>query len=1303
MKVVRTLFLAGIFLAWAGHSSNSMLLASEGSKAIGKTPDLARANWIWAPKARTGAGAASFFRCKINLEAEPVEATVALTADNGYELFVNGQKVAGELGYGAKQWSSVERFRIEKHLNQGQNVISIKGECLGGAAGVVSAVYVKTADGKDESIVTDQNWLSIAKAKENWTEPDHDDTLWKPAKVIGRMGCRPWGRLSIPAKLTDPKTLVIDRTIPGRYVPPPARFTEPDSEYEWPAGVVYIEGKAPVHSTRAATTKFSIRGTQSWFEYDTPAPAVSGRRLYALTPARPDASPELLLDAGNGLIATPVSSYDGREIVFSMVPEGEKFYKLFRIGAGGSDLKRLTTGPWQDYDPEFLPDGRIVFASTRIGSREEYHANTAHSLFTLSADRREIRPLTYHIVADSEPAVMPDGRIAFVRQDNFMERAKVETRIHAIRADGTGGQTLIGPDRGTIRYDRATGAEYPHQWLRNYGFGSPAPMPGGRIACLSNFGPLITDVSLRERRKLERLSSDVPLFDISSLPGGRLLCSTPGGELGILDPNSGKVVKLFESSEQLHSAVFLGARVKPRLMPNMVKPEAERSPDKTGYLLCQNVFKTQQVEGDWQRVKAVRIIQGKPFTLRAARHQYGHIGVEGIELGTAPVAPDGSFYVRVPADRSLAIQCVDAEGRPVVNEMSWIYVRPGETRSCTGCHSRRQAAPGLGGSAPLASFAPPVDLTGGGRPHRFRANNAANGGALNLQFDRFREVASIDSYNQPALEHLDNATGLAPGRSSAVEKLATKLRDGKPGEKVSAARRLAMFRDRAAAGSLAAALEDPDDSVRLAAALALAACGNREVVPSLLRALKDGSVHVAQSAHIALEHLTGHTEKFDPYRIPPLQTEPAGAWQEWIEANDWDAIEGGLIEKVCSENPTVAHHAIEALGHVGSERSSEALRGYVESGPRGSLVARLAAIRALGHLRDEAAIPLLAGILEKNTVKTRVRPPRSHEFGWAAVPDHLAGAAAEALGRIGTPEAETRLIGAFGKLVEFWYYTFRTADHSWLMGCHSSIAHFRIIEALDAIGSAKAGDLTGKLLESIPIDTDRGLIYENDAYEIVTARLIHRSGMSPAVLETCLAVLGEANAKGVPDLKKAVTKSPPAVSVRPLSPESRAAQLLSVVCLRPEDAARVRAALTRYRSQSPSRKRSWVCFFLARALGKLRDEASVAELRAALDDDPTEFSFGVPNPPNVFIHNAMTPAYRAAAADALGRIGAKASVPSLLAAVKDFDNAMEVRQAAASALVRLGDKSLLPQLRKLANEYPEVATRRTLFEGCLAK
>jgi len=1274
-------------------------VAAAPAAELGKTPDLSKAKWIWADQGGLQAtGPMSYFRCKFVLEARPVEATILLTADNGYELFVNNRRIAAELGYDGRYWSTVERFRIEEHLVQGANAIAIGGESLGGQAGVVAAVLIRTDDGQETALVTDESWLSTVNPKDNWAEPDHDDTLWKPAAVMAGFGGGPWGSLPVPSRLTDPKRLVVDRSGPGGFRPPRAdQFTEPEAGFSWPAGVVFVQGKATLHSTRAQTAKWIIRGSQAYFEYDTPAPAISGKRLYALSPVAGGA-PRLLLDAGGGLVASPTCSYDGREIIFAMVPEGEKFFKIFRIGADGSGLQRLTTGPWQDYDPAVLPDGRIVFASSRTGSRDEYHGNTARGLFCLSADRSEIRPLTYHIVADSEPEVMADGRVAFVRHDNFMERAKVETHIHCVHPDGTGGEVLIGPDRGKIGYDRATGAEDSYNWLRNYGFGCPAPLADGRVACVSFAGPMITPMSSAAASRMEQMPSDVSLFDISPLPDGRLLCSTIGGVLGVLDPDSGKVVKLFEGdTNDLHSVTYLGPKPTPPVMASTVGAEDDQRHDKTGYLFCQNIFDTKQIQGDWQRVKAVRVFMGNALTLRSAFHQYCHIGVEGVELGTAPLAPDGSFFVRVPADRALAIQAVDAEGRAVVNELSWIYVRPGERRSCTGCHNHRQSAPRY--QTALAGLSAPVDLLPKGRPHRFRANNAANGGVLNLQFDRFREPASIDLYVQPVFPPGIDPAKLLPGRQVEIDRCLNALAEGQPAEKTSAARRLALFRDRRAVPSLVRALRDYDVSVRSAAALALSACGNRDAVAPLLRSLLDRDPRVALAANVALEHLTGHTEAFNPYDGAAQQAGQAAAWKAWIESHDWDAIETDLIERVASPDPIVAHAAIEALGHVGGERAKPALRQYVESGPQDSLVARLAAIRALGHLHDAAAVDLLAGILERNIVKTPVQPPKSHEFGWAAAPDHLAGAAAEALGWIGTPEAEDRLIAAFDKLAEFWYYTFRTADHSWLMGCHSSIPHYRIAEALDAIGSRKAAALTGKLLQSVPMDPDRGLLHENDAYETVTARVIHRNGMGPQVVDACLAVLGD----GTPgDLTASVTASPPAVSVGVLSPESRAAHLLSVVCLRPEDAPRVRAAFQRYRAQPPSRKRSWTCFFLARTLGKLRDRGSVALLRDAVDHDPTEFSFGVPDAPNVFIHHAMTPVYRAAAADALGRIGGAEAVPSLLAAVADFHNAMEVRQAAADSLRRIADPVSLPQLEELAGDYPEIATQQTLREACAA-
>jgi len=59
-------------------------------------------------------------------------------------------------------------------------------------------------------------------------------------------------------------------------------------------------------------------------------------------------------------------------------------------------------------------------------------------------------------------------------------------------------------------------------------------------------------------------------------------------------------------------------------------------------------------------------------------------------LGYAPVEPDGSFKLVVPADVPLGLAILDAKGRAIQTHLNWIQVRPGERRTCDGCHSPRR-------------------------------------------------------------------------------------------------------------------------------------------------------------------------------------------------------------------------------------------------------------------------------------------------------------------------------------------------------------------------------------------------------------------------------------------------------------------------------------------------------------------------------------------------------------------------------------------------------------------------------------
>ena len=61
-------------------------------------------------------------------------------------------------------------------------------------------------------------------------------------------------------------------------------------------------------------------------------------------------------------------------------------------------------------------------------------------------------------------------------------------------------------------------------------------------------------------------------------------------------------------------------------------------------------------------------------------------------LGYAPVEPDGSFKLIVPADTALGFLVLDKKGRSIQTHLNWIQARPGERRTCDGCHSPRRGA-----------------------------------------------------------------------------------------------------------------------------------------------------------------------------------------------------------------------------------------------------------------------------------------------------------------------------------------------------------------------------------------------------------------------------------------------------------------------------------------------------------------------------------------------------------------------------------------------------------------------------------
>ncbi|MGZ5543702.1 MAG: HzsA-related protein, partial [Limisphaerales bacterium] len=1098
--------------------ADDLLAAQKTNVAPKILPPLEKADWIW----QASDASECQLRKTFNLDEGVRSATILITADNGFELYVNGSLVGGESGAASEIWQTVKRYDLTRRLTKGKNIIGIRGLDLGGPRGVVAALRVDVKKGTPLELVTDGTWRAALKgAPADYSHPEFvEGQDWSEAQIIGRMGIAPWGKL----EWADHPALARAQL----------QLSSPNKDFNWPEEVAFVGDDCSVYVPLRGDAWGVCFRVEDWSraytEFDLPCPSKIGRKLYALRPG-PDAKPRVIIDAGKGVLGSPSVSFDGSSLLIAMAPEGEKFFHIYRVPATGGKPQRLTDGPFHDIDPVELPDGRIVFTSTRVGTFEEYHEPPSRALFRMNADGTDIHPITSTLIFDNEPKVMADGRIIFIRTDNFFDRGKVETQLHAIRPDGTDG---LAEMRGPVSADYSVR-------LRQFGFGSPAPLPDGRLAFIAKTGNAIARPGAAER-DLHKLPSQ--LGDIAPLPDGRLLgtvlrwngARASSDVLAVIDPSDDGVVSIFQSDKgAIHSPVFLGSRKRPPVIPDYVERKRADQIGATGFLFCQNARFTTKTKADWKQIRAIRVLGAIPLTIRSSHSHIVHAGNETIELGTVPLAPDGSFFVEVPADTPIALQAVDGEGRSELNEMSWIYVRPGEHRSCIGCHSPRQSPPLLSNGNAQALRGPPLRLLGQGDAHRFRGNNAGVTGMMDLQFERFRECASLNLHKA----HPDST---ASGRDD-IAALLRQLTGKDDALKISAAQRLGIFRVQEAATLLAQRLQETNREVRVSAALALATCATRESASSLMTLAEEEDPVLSQAAIVGLENLTGHIET------------RAINWKKWFAENSWESIEKHLIENLRTH--TDERQSVVALGHIGGAAARAALRESAaaqalhnpypifENGNRTDIFTFSAespfnprtlqeTIRALGQLRDTNAIPMLRDLLSRNL------DPRADNM-------FLAEAAIEALGRIGTRECETALIRTFAELKEYWQYVGWYSDHPALYACHESPLHARIIEALDQGPCASARSIVPQLIRSVPTDPDRALFADNDDYETLVGRLIRRSGEGDKVVETCLALLGDSQAVATPENKTAISTTDPAWAGHP-GPENRAAQILSLVC-----------------------------------------------------------------------------------------------------------------------------------------------------------
>jgi hypothetical protein len=326
-------------------------------------------------------------------------------------------------------------------------------------------------------------------------------------------------------------------------------------------------------------------------------------------------------------------SYDGRRVLFSARPTREDVWQIWEADADGGNRHRIFASAEACIRPLYLPDGRVVY--TR-GSQIE--------TITLATGKIDVlTPFPGKYLTDD---VLHDGRILF----------EWDGELFTVYPDGTGVESVRcehGPRRSSGR-QVSTG---------DLIFG----VDGG----LARFTSALTT-----QQKLAPTGLEIagPIAEIA--PDRWLVAGRKGGEFAIYQtgPRSARVDRV-EAVQGMNAVqpVIVRAKVPPREFPSALVPTRT-----TGNLLCLDAKEAKQpIDG---KVHAVRV-----YSRDAA-------GASQV-LGNATVAPDGSFYIEVPANRPIRMELVDEAGGSLRAEHNWFWMRSSEQRVCVGCHAGPERAP----------------------------------------------------------------------------------------------------------------------------------------------------------------------------------------------------------------------------------------------------------------------------------------------------------------------------------------------------------------------------------------------------------------------------------------------------------------------------------------------------------------------------------------------------------------------------------------------------------------------------------
>ena len=401
-----------------------------------------------------------------------------------------------------------------------------------------------------------------------------------------------------------------------------------------------------------------------------------------------DARHERLLSGSLVAAGSPVVSYDGQRVFFVGKAGAAGDWQIYETVLAGWGPRVLTSIPGGAMSPILLPNGSLVFISP-VPKANAAKANQRPSALFVQSPEGQPRQLTFSSSPVVDSTVLSDGRILFAMMQYSTSNAPPDCALYTINNDGS--EITAFADQ---RIPASLVAE-------------PRQVSGGRIAFVaSRAGSSLQDGPaefLRMARPCQSASlllSNVTAHIQSVQPSGDgdlLVCAEglPGGSTlpAVFRIRSGAATLgsplVADSNWGFLEAVEISAR-----HPPMGRISTLDFSKRTGKILCLDVNFTRDASDKDQPASAATHVRVTAEVSPGVVRPFGEI----------PVQADGSFLAEVPADVPLGFEVTDESGRVIRREPPSTWVRPGENRSCVGCHEPAHRAPH--NHRPLAVNAP---------------------------------------------------------------------------------------------------------------------------------------------------------------------------------------------------------------------------------------------------------------------------------------------------------------------------------------------------------------------------------------------------------------------------------------------------------------------------------------------------------------------------------------------------------------------------------------------------------------------